>query len=173
MDRLLGPWGRTIIALGIAISTFGFLNVVILVSPRVYQAMASHGTALAPLARLSPRFRTPVVALLVQGAWSAVLVLTGTYGDLLDYASFGDWLFFALIASTLLVFRRRDGSRAAPFRAPWVPWSVLLFVAASLFAVAGTIAANPRHALRGAALVLAGLPIYFLVRRPNGGHPPA
>jgi len=166
MEALLGPWGRGVIALGIAISTFGFLHVVILVSPRVYQAMASHGTALAPLARLHPRFRTPAVALLVQGAWSSVLVLTGTYGDLLDYASFGDWLFFALIATTLLVFRRRDGG-PAPFRAPWVPWSVLVFVAVSLYAVVGTVAANPRNALKGAGLVLAGVPTYLLVRRPG------
>ena len=165
MTALLGPWGRTTIALGITLSTFGFLHVVILVSPRVYQAMARHGTALAALAELHPRYRTPVAALLVQGVWSALLVLTGTYGELLDYAAFGDWLFFALVASTLFVFRRRDGAAPA-FRTPFYPWSVLLFIAAGLYAVAGTIATNPRNALFGALLILAGIPVYFLVRRP-------
>jgi APA family basic amino acid/polyamine antiporter len=166
MLALLGPWGRQAIALGITLSTFGFLHVVILVSPRVYQAMARHGTALSALARLHPRYRTPVAALLVQGAWSAVLVLTGTYGELLDYAAFGDWLFFALVASTLFVFRRRDGAAPA-FRTPFFPWSVLLFIGAAIYAMIGTVAANPRNAAFGALLILAGLPVYFLVRRPD------
>lgn len=166
MLALLGPWGRKAIALGITLSTFGFLHVVILVSPRVYQAMARHGTALSALARLHPRYRTPVAALLIQGVWSAVLVLTGTYGELLDYAAFGDWLFFALVASTLFVFRRRDGAAPA-FRTPFFPWSVLLFIAAAMYAMVGTVAANPRNALFGALLILTGIPVYFLVRRPE------
>jgi APA family basic amino acid/polyamine antiporter len=166
MMTLLGPWGRKAIALGITLSTFGFLHVVILVSPRVYQAMARHGTALSALARLHPRYRTPVAALLVQGTWSAVLVLTGTYGELLDYAAFGDWLFFALVASTLFVFRRRDGAAPA-FRTPFFPWSVLLFIGAAIYAMVGTVAANPRNALFGALLILTGIPVYFLVRRPD------
>lgn len=166
MLALLGPWGRKVIALGITLSTFGFLHVVILVSPRVYQAMARHGTALSALARLHPRYRTPVAALLVQGIWSAVLVLTGTYGELLDYAAFGDWLFFALVASTLFVFRRRDGAAPA-FRTPFFPWSVLLFIGAAIYAMVGVVAANPRNALFGAILILAGIPVYFLVRRPD------
>jgi APA family basic amino acid/polyamine antiporter len=166
MTVLLGPWGRTAIAAGITASTFGFLHVVILVSPRVYQAMARDGTALEPLARLHPRFRTPAIALLVQGAWASVLVLTGTYGELLDYAAFGDWLFFALVASTLFVFRRRDPAGAAPrFRTPFYPWSVLVFIAAGLYTMLGTIAANPWNAARGAGLILAGIPVYLLVRR--------
>jgi APA family basic amino acid/polyamine antiporter len=166
MQALLGPWGRTVIAAGIAASTFGFLHVVILVSPRVYQAMARDGTALAPLARLHPRFRTPAAALLVQGAWAAALVLSGTYGDLLDFAAFGDWLFFAAVASTLFVFRRRDAAGAAPgFRTPLYPWSVLLFIAAALYTMLGTIAANPWNAARGAGLILAGIPVYLLVHR--------
>jgi APA family basic amino acid/polyamine antiporter len=164
MTALLGPWGRTAIALGITLSTFGFLHVVILVSPRVYQAMARHGTALEWLARLHPRHRTPVGALVVQGAWSALLVLTGTYGELLDYAAFGDWLFFVLVASTLFVYRRRDAAPAS-FLTPFYPWSVLLFIAAGLYAMVGTIAANPRNALFGALLILSGVPVYLLVHR--------
>jgi len=167
MTALLGPWGRTAIALGITLSTFGFLHVVILVSPRVYQAMARHGTALGALARLHPRYRTPVTALLLQCSWSSLLVVSGTYGELLDYAAFGDWLFFVAVASTLFVFRRRD--REAPaFRTPFFPWSVLLFIVVGLYAVVGTISTNPRNALFGALLILAGIPVFMLVRRRDG-----
>ena len=108
MQILLGPAGRTFIAVGIALSTFGFLNLAICANARVYQAMARDGLFFDAFARLHPRFRTPVVALVAQGAWAVVLVLSGTYGELLDYVVFGDWIFFGLTAATLFYFRRQD-----------------------------------------------------------------
>ncbi len=108
MRAVWGSRGSALIAAGIAISTFGFLNLVILVSPRVYQAMAADGAFFPELARLHPRFRTPAAAIVFQGLWGIVLTLSGTYGQLLDYVVFGDWIFFGLVVSTLFVYRRRD-----------------------------------------------------------------
>src|SRR5690606_20298957 len=108
MGARFGALGRTLIAAGIALSTAALLNVVILVTPRVYQAMARDGIFSASLARLHPRWRTPVAAIVLQGAWSIVLVLSGTYGGLRDWVTFADWIFFGLTAATLLVYRRRD-----------------------------------------------------------------
>jgi hypothetical protein len=67
---------------------------VILVSPRVYQAMARDGLFFASFARLHPRWRTPVAAIVAQGAWASALLLVGSYGQLLDYVTFADWIFF-------------------------------------------------------------------------------
>jgi hypothetical protein len=110
MAVFAGPVGRTLITVGIVCSTFGFLNLVILVSPRVYQAMAADGLFFASFARLHPRYRTPVAAIVFQGVWASLLVFSGRYGALLDYVTFADWIFFGLTAVTLVTFRRREGA---------------------------------------------------------------
>lgn len=169
MGALLGPGGRGVIAAGIAISTFGFLNLVILVSPRVYQAMAHDGLFFPSLARLHPRYRTPSGAIVFQGAWAIILTLTGRYGDLLDYVVFGDWIFFAAVASTVFVFRRRERGgleRSAPrFRMPGFPLLPIAFLVAATYVVVGSVASNPGNALRGTALILMGVPVFLFWRR--------
>jgi basic amino acid/polyamine antiporter, APA family len=165
MARLLGPWGAALMAAGIAASTFGFLSLVILVSPRVYQAMAADGLFFPTLARLHPRYRTPTAAILFQGAWAIVLTLTGRYGDLLDYVVFGDWIFFAATASTIFQYRareRRDGNAGElRFRMPGYPVLPALFILAATYVVVGSVASNPANALKGTALMAAGVPVFL------------
>jgi APA family basic amino acid/polyamine antiporter len=164
MSATVGAWGRRLISLGIACSSFGFLNLVILVSPRVYQAMAADGVFLPSLARLHPRFRTPGAAILVQGVWAILLTLSGTYAQLLDYVVFGDWIFFGLTAATLIVFRRRSGPPDR-HRVPFYPVAPLLFVLAAAYVVVSSVASNPRNALLGALLLAAGVPVFLSGRR--------
>jgi basic amino acid/polyamine antiporter, APA family len=172
MNRLLGPPGRSLIAAGIAVSTFGFLNLVILVSPRVYQAMAGDGLFFPSLARLHLRYRTPSAAILFQGAWAIILTLTGRYGDLLDYVVFGDWIFFAAVTSTVFVFRARERSgreaSALRFRVPAFPLVPLAFMLAALYVLGGSILSNPGNALKGTALILLGLPVFLFWKRKAG-----
>ena len=169
VSALLGSRGRSLIAAGIAISTFGFLNLVILVSPRVYQAMARDGLFFPSLARLHQRYRTPGAAILFQAAWAVVLTLTGGYGDLLDYVVFGDWIFFAAVASTVFVFRLRERrgleSPALRFRMPGFPLLPLIFLVAALYVVVGSIASNPVNAMKGTALILLGVPVFWFWTR--------
>jgi APA family basic amino acid/polyamine antiporter len=168
MATVAGSAGRRLIAAGIAASTFGFLDLVILVSPRVYQAMAQDGLFFRSFARLHPRFRTPVLAIALQAFVALVLILTGSYGQLLDWVVFADWIFFGTTALTLIVFRNRDRRNGVPeqgFRAPLYPLSVILFVLAAMYVVFGSIASNPGNALRGAVLLLAGVPAFIFWRR--------
>lgn len=168
MAVLAGGTGRTLIAAGIAASTFGFLNLVILVSPRVYQAMARDGLFFAGFARLHPRYRTPVNAITLQGMVAVALILMGTYGQLLDWVVFADWIFFTCTALTLVVFRRRDAKSGEPdsgYRAPFYPLSVALFVLAGAYVVFGSIASNPGNAMNGALLLLAGVPVFLFWSR--------
>jgi APA family basic amino acid/polyamine antiporter len=174
MNALLGAPGRRLIAAGIAISTFGFLNLVILVSPRVYQAMARDGLFFPSLARLHPRYSTPSAAILFQGGWAIILTLTGRYGDLLDYVVFGDWIFFAAVTSTVFVFRARERSGREPselrFRMPGFPLVPLAFMLAALYVVVGSIVSNPGNAVKGTGLILLGLPVFlFWKGRRVGG----
>ncbi|HEX7337170.1 MAG TPA: amino acid permease [Gemmatimonadales bacterium] len=165
MDLWMGPAGRNLIAAGIAVSTFGFLNLVILVSPRVYQAMARDGLFFPSLARLHPRYRTPSAAILFQGGWGILLTISGRYGDLLDYVVFGDWIFFGATAATLLVYRSREqGGRENAlirFRMPGYPVLPLIFLAAAVYVVAGSAASNPANAIRGTALIALGVPVFL------------
>jgi APA family basic amino acid/polyamine antiporter len=160
MSAVVGPWGRRLISAGIACSTFGFLNLVILVSPRVYQAMAADGLFFPSLARLHPVHRTPGTAIVVQGVWAVLLMLTGTYGQLLDYVVFGDWIFFGLTAATLFVYRRRAGAPAA-FGVPFYPLLPILFVLSAAYVVVSSVASTPGNAAIGAGLLALGVPVFW------------
>ena len=170
MRSVLGSGGATVIAAGIAVSSFGFLNLVILVSPRVYRTMSADGAFFPALARLHPTFRTPGAAILFQGIWAILLTLTGSYGQLLDYVVFGDWIFFGLVVSTLFVYRRRDrmraptgadGAAATGYRAWGYPVTPALFVLAAVYVVASSVASNPGNAAIGAFLLVLGIPVYL------------
>ncbi len=162
MGQRFGDAGRTIIAGGIAISTFGFLNLVILVTPRVYQAMARDGLFFRRLAELHPTWRTPVAAILLQGVWAIALLLSGSYGALLDWVTFADWIFFGATAATLFVYRGRVAT--APYRAPLHPVSTVLFIVAAGYVVLGAVISNPRNAVLGTLLLVAGVPVYYVWR---------
>lgn len=166
LDRTLGSTGRRLIGLGVAISAAGFLNTVTLVSPRVYQALARDGLFFPAFARLHPTWRTPVVAILLQAAWATVLLFSGTYGQLLDYVVFADWIFFGLTAVALLALRRRDrGDEGGGFRVPGYPVTVWLFIGAAAYVLGGSVVSNPGNALRGAGLLALGVPLYLWRRR--------
>ncbi len=168
----LGHAGATIIAAGIAASTFGFLNLVIMVSPRVYQTMAADGLFIPAFARLHPRFRTPGTALIVQGVWAVVLLFTGKYGQLLDYVVFCDWIFFGLAVYSLFIIRRRDGEAGVvdppdAFRVPGWPVTPLLFLAAAVYVVVGSISSNPKNAALGTAILAVGVPVYLYWKKTS------
>jgi APA family basic amino acid/polyamine antiporter len=168
MRVLLGPAGAGFIAAGIAVSTLGFLNLVILVTPRVFQTMAADGVFLPRLATLHPVHRTPAGAILLQGAWAVVLTLSGSFAQLVDYVAFGDWIFFGLTVSGLFIYRAREragdpaAGRAVSFRVPGYPWTPAGFVLAALYVVASSVMANPRNSLIGCGLLGLGVPVYFL-----------
>jgi APA family basic amino acid/polyamine antiporter len=160
MQALLGPVGGKFIAAGIAVSTFGFLNLVILVTPRVLQAMAADGVFFARLAELHPVYRTPTAAILALAGCAIVLTLTGTFGQLVDYVTFGDWIFFGLTVASLFIYRKRDPTSTG-FGVPGYPFTPALFVLAAAFVVYSAIRSNPTNALIGAGLIALGIPVYL------------
>jgi APA family basic amino acid/polyamine antiporter len=163
-SRFLGPWGDRFIAAAIAISTFGFLDLAVLAPTRVYYAMAADGLFVRGLSRLHPRYRTPFLAIIVQSVWAIALLLTGTYGQLLDYVVFADWIFFGLSVATLFVFRARmplEGRAPGTFRSPGYPIVPALFVLVSAGVVLSVVWSNPVRSAVGAALLAAGVPVYW------------
>jgi APA family basic amino acid/polyamine antiporter len=171
--RLFGSRADRLIAAAIAVSTFGFLDLTLLAPTRISYAMAKDGLFFPALARLHPRFQTPVLAIAVQGAWAILLVLTGTFADLVDSVVFADWIFFGLTVAGLFVFRTRppEAAKADAFRAPGYPVVPALFVGAAGLVVWSAIRSNPFRSALGTALLAAGVPVYFFfARRPRIGE---
>jgi len=160
-ERVVGPSGAALIGAGVAISSLGFLSQSILTAPRVYYAMAEDGAFFRGVARVHPRTRAPVTAIVLQGAVAIGLALAGTYEVLLRYVVSIDFIFFALTAACLFVFRRRG----EPVRMPGHPLTTLLFIAVCAAVVISTFARDPVHSFTGLALTLVGLPVYLLWRR--------
>jgi basic amino acid/polyamine antiporter, APA family len=173
VSRIFGPGADRLISAAIAVSAFGFLDLTLLAQTRIYYAMGADGVFLPALGRLHPRFQTPALAIVVQAAWGIVLVLTGTYGELVDSVVFGDWIFFGLTVAAVFRFRRRlPLGRRDPgaFRLPGHPVVPALFVAAALLVVASAIRSNPTRSAVGAALLASGIPVYlFYDRRSRTG----
>lgn len=161
---LFGATGDFLITLGIAVSTFGFLNLTMLAPTRVYYAMARDGLFPQRVARLHPRFDTPSVAIVIQTVWAIVLVLTGSYAQLVDYVVTVDWIFFGAAGATIFVFRRRiplQERSEGIFRTPLYPVLPALFVAVSLLIVGSVLWTNPVRSGMGFALLAAGVPAYL------------
>ena len=161
VGRFLGPGAAGLMAAALAMSVFGSLQVVSLVSARVPYAMASDGLFFSWLARLSPGTRVPVPALLVQGLWSIVLVYSGSYDTLTDYAIFAVLIFVALATASVFVFRRRMPDAPRPYRAIGYPVVPVLFLIVASWLIVNTLMATPGRALAGIGLILAGLPFYW------------
>ena len=165
--RMFGAAGDQFVTAAIAISTFGFLDLAILAPTRVYYAMAADGLFLPALARLHPRYGTPGTAIALQTAWSCVLALSGTYGQLLNYVVFADWIFFGMTVATVLIFRRTlplDERPPDTFRMPAHPVLPILFALTAACVVGSVIWSDPGSAARGALLLAAGIPLFYWFR---------
>ena len=167
MRVVMGPIGGALMAVGIIVSTIGFVNSGILSAPRMLQAMSADGLFFRFASRLHPRYRTPAGGIAIQAVWAVALALSGTYGQLLDYVVFGDWIFFGLIVATVFAYRRRDAATGVTpkvFRMPGYPVLPALFVMIAAYVVVSAIWSNPRNALLGALLIALGVPAFLFWR---------
>jgi APA family basic amino acid/polyamine antiporter len=160
-----GPSASKLVAAIILISIFSATNGLTLTAPRVYFAMARDDLFFHRLAKVHPRFRTPAFAIIAASAWAIVLAATGTFERLLTYVVFTGWLFYALGAASIFVYRRRIDTASLAYRVPGYPWTPLVFIAAAVALVLNTMIAQPLRAAIGLGIVLVGTPAYFLWHR--------
>ena len=167
LEAMLGTPGRYIMAAAIMISTFGCNNGLILSGARVYYAMARDNLFFQSAGRLHPGYQTPAVALIVQAIWTSLLCLSGTYTQLLNFVIFAAILFYLLTTIGLFALRVKQPTLERPIRAPGYPWLPGAYVALTgLIAVCLLIVPTTRtYAGLGLALVLLGVPVYFLWRK--------
>ena len=164
MRHVLGDTGARLIAAGIAISTLGFCNISVIGAARVFQVMGADGVFFRSAGRLHPRWRSPNVALLLLAAWSIGLALTGTFNELLNYSTVGDWIGMAAVIGTLFWYHSRQAAEVVSFRVPLYPLLPVMFLIVVLWVVAVTCWRNPHDAGMGLLITLAGLPVYWFWR---------
>lgn len=168
MQFLIGPRGARFVSALILCSIFGALNGTILTSPRVYYAMARDGVFFRIVARVHPKFQTPAVALILLGAWSTVLAVSGSFEELYTYVIFAMWIFSGAAIAGVVILRRRLPNLHRPYLVWGYPFLPIAFILASLAIVANTLIAKPLESALGLAIVLAGIPLYFIWRRLGG-----
>jgi len=163
MRIALGERGAFWIAVGIAISTLGFLSQGMLTAPRVYNAMARDGLFFRRVGWISPSTGAPVVAIVLQGVAATLIACSGKYEQILNYEVSVDFIAFALAASALFLFRRNNEGASAGtiFRSPGHPYTTALFVLACTGIVISTIITFPANSAIAFLIMLAGVPVYL------------
>ena len=163
-EVLIGPGAAGAISALVMFSSFGALNGIVLVGPRVYYQMAQDGLWFRFKGHLHPTFQTPDYAIIVQAIWSSVLVMTGSYRALFTRVIYTEWIFFAMLALGVIIMRRRPGYAPA-WRMALVPLAPILFIVISLMIVVNQIRVDVLSAAMGLAIVATGFPAYYLWAR--------
>lgn len=164
VEHAFGPGASNLIAVLIIVSILGAMNGIILGAPRVNWAMAKDGLFFRSFARVHPRFHTPVVATLAQGAWATAFTLIGSFQELFTSYVFTSWIFYGLCIAGVILLRRRNPEAVRPYRCPLYPWTPLFFLVATCGIVLSTFLANFRQAAIGVGLIALGIPLYFIFR---------
>ena len=166
----LGDAGAIVMAVAIMISTFGCVNGLILAGARVYYAMAQDGLFF-PLAGVLNTRRVPAAALVLQGIWAALLTLSGTYGDLLDYVIFAALLFYVLTVGALFVLRRMQPDVPRPYRAIGFPIVPAAYIGLAALIMLDLLIIKPRYSWPGLLIVSSGVPVFYWWRsRGSAAH---
>ena len=169
MQLALGEKGRQFIAVGIAISTLGFLSQGMLTAPRVYFAMADDRLFFKVVAWVHPRTRVPVVAIALQGVFAIVIATSGKYEQILNYVVSVDSIFFGLTAACLFAFRKRSAlGDQDPLEKSYAlrvnALVIIVFIIAEWLVAASAIYKDPRNSIIGVVILLAGIPVYLFWR---------
>jgi APA family basic amino acid/polyamine antiporter len=165
--RLVGPTGATFITVAAMLSILGFVNVVILATPRIFFAMARDGVFLQAAARVHPRFGSPHISVIIMGVWAIALLLItgGEIGALLSGVVFADWIFFGLGAASVFALRRSRPDAPRPYRAWGYPIVPGFFVVAAIIGIVSAYVSSLRTSLLGTAILVVGVVVYYWTKR--------
>ena len=158
---IIGPRGAMVAVIGVMIAMIGSNNGFILTGARIYYAMARQNSFITLMANVNPRFHTPIPSLVGQGIWAGVLVLTGTFDQLITYVIFASWIFYAMAAGAVLVLRKKSPELPRPYKTWGYPFTPIVFVLFSFYLVVNTLVEDPRDAAFGLGIILLGLTAYY------------
>ena len=162
-EALFGGAGRFVFTGVVVVAVLGSLASFTMSAPRVYFAMARDGLFLPAAARLHPRYGTPARAIVIQTALASLLVLVGNFDDIIAYFLFAVVLFIALAVAALFVLRKEGGTTV--FKTPLYPLPPVVYLLLTALLLYLLASGRPKYAFTGVAVVLLGLPFYYLIFR--------
>jgi APA family basic amino acid/polyamine antiporter len=163
---IVGNWGAGLVSLGMAVSICATFVGSSLSGARVPFAAAHDGLFFQQLAHVHPRFRTPSSALILQAVLSTLLLLViGRFQALFSLAIFAEWYFYALTASTVFIFRRREPNAIRPYSVWGYPVLPLLFIVSAIVLLIFSFADQPRNSIVGTIIILLGIPLHYAFQR--------
>lgn len=165
---LWGPQSGRLVAAILCLSIAGAVSAMTWAGPRVYWAMARDGMISPWLAQLHPRTAVPARAIVFQSLWASLLILSGTFEQLLVYSGLVLSFFMAMTLSTIFRLRRTIAVGIHQYRAPLYPFLPAVLVIGAATLVVYSLTQRPTESLFGAVTVLSGVPLYYFWRR--GGN---
>ena len=158
-------YGPKLVAIAASISIIGVLNGSILTGARIPYAMAKDGLFFPRYANLSGTTAAPIAAIIMQGVWSSVLAVSGTFDQLTDCVVFAGWIFYGATTASVFVLRRKMPNAPRPYKTLWYPVLPLVFVVCAILLLINTLWTNPKESAAGLILIAAGVPIYLWLRK--------
>jgi APA family basic amino acid/polyamine antiporter len=165
LGQIFHSGGAYLMAAAILISTFGCANGMTLAGARVFYAMSRDGLFFKSVGKLHPRYKTPVAGLLVQAAWTVLLCVSGSYGQLLDYIIFAELVFYILTIAGLFVLRFKQPNTPRPYKAWGYPVLPALYIVMAAWICIVLLRYKPQYTWPGLVLVLLGIPVYLFWSR--------
>lgn len=165
MKMIFGHTGQKIITMVILMCIFGVLNTVILAGGRIPYAIAQDHHILKWLGSSNPKFQTPDRSLMVNSIWASILVLWGSFSQLIFLSAAAVWLFFGAAGGALLIARKKFHDRKRPFHMWGYPWTTLIFTVAALWIFCNTTIYSPKETAMGFSIMFIGVPLYWLSER--------
>ena len=169
MNVVFGDYAAIIMAIFIMISTFGCNHGLIMAGPRVYYAMAMDGLFFKKVGKLNKQ-GVPGFAIIIQGVWSVLLCLSGTYGNLLDYVIFAVLLFFSITILAIFILRVKRPDIPRPYKAFGYPVIPATYILTTIFIMVILLIYKPNYTFPGLGIVLLGIPVFYLWRKYNNNH---
>ncbi len=152
---------------GLMLSSLGTLHTSLLAGSRVPYAMAKDGMMFSTFGKLSVN-HVPVSSVLLMGFIASILALTGSFDTLTDYVVFGLWIFYALVTSSIFIYRRKFPELARPYKAFGYPVVPALFLLVAGWLLINTIITSPMQSFIGIGLIILGLPVYYYLTYKAG-----
>ena len=168
---MLGGHGAGLMAAAIMVSTFGCANGMLMAGARVYYAMAKDGLFFSSVGNVDSKHHTPATSLMVQAVWAALLTLTGSYNELLDYVIFAVVLFYILTIAGVFRLRKTRPDAPRPYRAWGYPVVPLLYIAFASFVELALLTHKPGRSIAGLSIVAIGIPVYYFWRGRGTSSP--
>jgi len=162
--RALGPAGASVLSAIVLLSIVGAINGNILTGARIPFAQARDGLFFSRFARVHPRFETPSFSIVALTAWTALLVVTGSYETLFAYAILSAWIVFSLGVAAVGILRRKSPAAPRPYKMWGYPYSMWAFLAVSAWYMVDAIVNQPKASLMAFAVCAAGIPFYLYWR---------